>query len=113
MRRLTFTLVMLVALIFVPVAAHTQGSPIFGSAVILYSVNEDALKAVDPLNIRMVVNRFCPHEKKFGKGRSVEEIFKNITEGLPKKERVILQVALLFDEDDAVCVAFWFAYTEK
>lgn len=113
MRRLIFTLVTFVALTFVPAASHAQGSPIFGNATILYSVDEEVLKATDPLSIRMAVNHSCLHDRGLGKGNSLRELFEKITEGMPPKERVILQVALLFGEGDAVCAAFWFAYIEK
>gem|GEM_PF-7098178 len=51
----------------------------------------------------------------FGKGSSLREIFEKTMADMPKKkkERIILQIALLFDEGDAVCAALWFAYTEK
>ncbi|MAG12603.1 hypothetical protein CL630_02200 [bacterium] len=115
MRKLIFTFITLVALIVVPVTAHAQVSSIFGNATILYSADKEVLKAAVPLNTRMVVNHYCPHKMEFGKGSSLREIFEKTMADMPKKkkERIILQIALLFDEGDAVCAALWFAYTEK
>lgn len=131
MRKLTITLATVVALAFTPVAANAQGF-LFGLAVggmlfggsdqyagggatILYSADEEKLKGTNPLDVRMASTRSCFHGEfvRNKTGKTLGELFGEITGNLPKKERVILQIARIFDAKNAQCAAIWFAYTEK
>ena len=131
MRKLAITLATVAALAFTPVAANAQGflfglvvgGVLFGGsnqyagggATILYSADEEKLKAANPLDVRLASTRSCFHSDftRNKTDRSLGELFGELTAGLPKKERVILQIARVFSAENPQCAAIWFAYIEK
>ncbi len=125
-------LVLTALLASAPVAANAQGflgglvigGLLFGggsdqsggsAATILYSADAEVLMAVDPLEMRMASTRSCfnPYFKFDKTGKSLGELFTEVSEGLPVKERRILQIARVFDPSSPQCAAIWFAYTEE
>ena len=136
MRKLVLTLAMLAALVAAPAVANAQTSFLFGmlvggtlfgnnnqyaggGATILYSADEEKLKATNPLDVRLMATRSCFHSGfNWDKtNKSLGELFEELTTDLPKrekkKERVILQIARVFSAVDPQCAAIWFAYVEK
>ena len=134
MRKLLATaLVGVVLLAGVPSIAQAQAGFIFGmiiggalfgggaqgggAATILYSADEDKLKATNPLDVRMAATRSCFNSsfQRDKTGKSLGELFGELTAGMPqpKKERVILQIARVFEGEYPQCAAIWFAYIEK
>ena len=132
MRKLMLTLATLFVLVVAP-AANTQGflfELISGpqmlllfdnntqyrgaDASILYSANEETLKSVNPLEVRLAAYKECF----FSSGgdnathKSIGEMFAAATRQLDKK-RTILQVARVFFPDSPRCITIWFAYIEK
>ncbi|OGZ08916.1 MAG: hypothetical protein A3D67_01480 [Candidatus Lloydbacteria bacterium RIFCSPHIGHO2_02_FULL_51_22] len=132
MRKLTMILATVAALAFTPVAVNAQGflfglvagGMLFGGsnqygasggATILYSADEEKLKATNPLDVRLASTHSCFHANfpRNKTDRSLGELFDELTAGLPKRKRVILQIARVFHSADPQCAAIWFAYIEK
>lgn len=131
MHKLKLMLATLAAISVAPAAANAQdfllglaaGGMLFGGntqygaggATILYSANDDTLKATDPLSMRMAATRSCFHSdySRNMTGRSLGELFAELTKDMIEKDRTILQIARVFDSGTLQCAAIWFAYIEK
>lgn len=86
-----------------------------GGANILYSAKEDTLRATQPRDVRMAATHSCFNSdyRPDMMGKSLGEMFDELTARLPKRERVVLQIARVFYPNQPECAAIWFAYTEK
>ena len=130
MRQLMLTLAILTTLVVAPAAANAQGfllgmavgGALFGGssqyagggAMILYSADEEKLKATNPLDVRLasIYDCFRSDFKPNKSDKTLGELFGEVTAAFPKKERVILQIARVFQGMPA-CATIWFAYIEK
>lgn len=132
MRKFALILSTLTALVAAPAVANAQGFIIgmvvggmlfggntqhgSGGGTILYSADEEVLKATDPMSVRQAASTACfapNYNRRNGPGVSLGEMFAEATEKLPKKERLVLQILRVFDPSNTPCGAIWFAYTEK
>jgi hypothetical protein len=83
------------------------------AATILYSANEETLKGVDPLEVRLVAFDGCFEGGDRSAHKSIGEMFASVTKKQADKKQTILQVARVFYPSAARCASIWFAYTEK
>ncbi len=129
MRKLMLTLATFFVLVVAPAAANAQGF-LFGlvvggmlfsgntqysgaGAIILYSANEEMLRSVPPLEVRLVAYDQCFTGGNDAANKSIGEMFATLTKGRRDKKQTVLQVVRIFSPRDASCAVIWFAYIER
>ena len=89
-----------------------------GAATILYSADEGVLKATNPLDVKMAATRglfsegYSPSSTNT-MGKSLGELFGEVTKNMSKKERTILQIVRVFGTQDQEFATIWFTDVEK
>ncbi len=132
MRKYTLIASTLVSLIAIPAAANAASSFLFGMVVgsmmssggghsngvdasVIYTADEETMKAVDPFSVRQIniSNCFSPAYGSRADGKTLKEIFTVAIKDLPPKERTILQILRIIEPNNISCATTWFSYVEK